>query len=1218
MADKKSENGTVKDNGDSDILSEIALNVSALGEQVSELSQRLEKIEETSSQPSETIFKDISEQLTEIIDNLKQKEKAVETIPSSDISAQILLESEKLDELKSAVSEIQTNIDDRINAKSELLSLEEKLETLGSAILDIKPTLEKQDGKTDDLETFLKRLEDIENLISTSFSKMEEQYSSRIPENIDKVIENAGNIFTRLESVESKFVKFDEGISGIPKTIEETESRLYEQLSEIINRSNDKVGNIEQEIADSSLKLGSIKETIIEEIASISGTISQVKTGIQEEIRKTSEEEQKNNKTIESMIAAASSQIEALSATVSDELSKVPESLNDMETEFINKLDDVSQTSRESDNLLDNRLETATVEISSLRDTFSREVPRISDLLISLEKKVLESVSELTGKELQVGENLKNGIEANMKEIGNVRNAISDKLGKVPDLFEKLKTEVTNKFDDFAESETEKGAILEKRISDNFDEISTVGENLGKQVSKFSNSFEKIEKRIMKEIKTVSTTELDTGKMLEKLISEARNEINALKKDFNESMTRIPSAITALGNHFFEKVDEESRTEKERHEFLTALIGDSGKEALTTIETLSGELVKFSSLFTDMENRILERVADISKSEIETTEILKTELQKASTDMNSLRDVFTKDFSAFDKTLETLGENLSSKISDIKETESQTGEYLEGKLTETLSEINTLIDTLTAFTGPTSESISSIIKLLHSLKTQAANVEVSNLNDQAIAHFNNAEYDLAESFLKKAIEFDERIATLWANLGQVQSAREELDAAEESFRKAIDLNPELTQALAGLGGLLVRTDHPEETIEFLRNFILREDPSGWAVVPYSRALAATGQHSNAIKLLRKARMLDPGNVEVEEEFRKYSEEETTFETQILKDEKPGLELPEPEQAVSTVMLKQEPTIERSDIEALETLRKDFELVLEAKPEEDVQKDYEKEIEDMLPKKAEKPDLENIFESVEPEETVIEPVDSSFIKESEPLENVHDVVTEEPIEEETPVVADEEIPEPLIVMEKEPGVDDTIQKLFQIDEETPDESVSDFESDKPFEQNIQDEDRSIEIESETLTREITDEKQKEPKPLEFIARGVIHDKDESKEFAPVDDEEDIEDLTDEIEDVDEVELESFDSDEVLGSTDFIRMKIDNKSLDLANKSEKGEQSDSESETEIETDKNNKKKNNKSKKKNNNSDNLKSWTMDGWHINDEEENSDDEVDDHNINP
>jgi tetratricopeptide (TPR) repeat protein len=98
-----------------------------------------------------------------------------------------------------------------------------------------------------------------------------------------------------------------------------------------------------------------------------------------------------------------------------------------------------------------------------------------------------------------------------------------------------------------------------------------------------------------------------------------------------------------------------------------------------------------------------------------------------------------------------------------------------------------------------------------------------------------------------------------------------MPGAEEAFRKALQLEPELDQAVSGLGVLMVETGRPQETIEFLREFLMDGSPSVRTMMAYARALSATERHSDALEILARAKELAPDNPEIDAEIAKYSE-----------------------------------------------------------------------------------------------------------------------------------------------------------------------------------------------------------------------------------------------------------------------------------------------------------------------------------------------------------
>jgi tetratricopeptide (TPR) repeat protein len=147
---------------------------------------------------------------------------------------------------------------------------------------------------------------------------------------------------------------------------------------------------------------------------------------------------------------------------------------------------------------------------------------------------------------------------------------------------------------------------------------------------------------------------------------------------------------------------------------------------------------------------------------------------------------------------------------------------------------------------------------------------ISTLNRSAIHHYNIGEYEAASLDLKEAINLDPGRAEVWCNLAHAQAAKGEEGEAEASFKKALELKPDLDQAVSGLGVLLLAGGRAGESISFLERFMTEESPSIRTMIAYSRALAASGRHTDAVATLERAASLAPGNPEVKAELAAYT------------------------------------------------------------------------------------------------------------------------------------------------------------------------------------------------------------------------------------------------------------------------------------------------------------------------------------------------------------
>lgn len=147
---------------------------------------------------------------------------------------------------------------------------------------------------------------------------------------------------------------------------------------------------------------------------------------------------------------------------------------------------------------------------------------------------------------------------------------------------------------------------------------------------------------------------------------------------------------------------------------------------------------------------------------------------------------------------------------------------------------------------------------------------ITSLNRSAIHHYNIGEYEAASLDLKEAISLDANRAEVWCNLAHAQAAKGEETEAEASFKKALELKPDLDQAVSGLGVLLLAGGRAGESISFLERFMTEESPSIRTMIAYSRALAASGRHTDAVATLERAASLAPGNPYVKAELAAYT------------------------------------------------------------------------------------------------------------------------------------------------------------------------------------------------------------------------------------------------------------------------------------------------------------------------------------------------------------
>lgn len=340
--------------------------------------------------------------------------------------------------------------------------------------------------------------------------------------------------------------------------------------------------------------------------------------------------------------------------------------------------------------------------------------------------------------------------------------------------------------------------------------------------------------------------------------------IDRLVSIAEETKTTVENFRVDSGKSASEHMETVSKNMKSLEDGIINALNETGEKHAGKmekgLEKITGLIAPVPEKINDVKVSLTEKLSTVSDSIVE-------KIDKFGEGITSIN----KGISAFPGSMTGLEQRVIERIADVSQAGIESDDKLKKNIDSISQDVGTLSDKIKKSEDKTETSFSEIKTLLEVHREKIETSEVTELNDQAISHFNNAEYKLAEKSLKKAIKIDESRAEIWTNLGQIQAAMEKWKDSEESFRKALELDPELSPAMSGLGGLLVRTGRPDETIEFLRRFIENEKPAAWAMLTYSRALAAVDKHAEAVELLKKARELDPGNTEIEQEFRKYSD-----------------------------------------------------------------------------------------------------------------------------------------------------------------------------------------------------------------------------------------------------------------------------------------------------------------------------------------------------------
>jgi len=221
--------------------------------------------------------------------------------------------------------------------------------------------------------------------------------------------------------------------------------------------------------------------------------------------------------------------------------------------------------------------------------------------------------------------------------------------------------------------------------------------------------------------------------------------------------------------------------------------------------------------------------------------------------------------------LSGMRETLSGQLSEFTRSADETLQGVKTSLEASGAALEAVRQASGESVAEQKDSLGRMTDLLKVHRDSLLRSEVEDLNNEAIHELNEGMLQQAASSLEKAVQIDPARAELWSNLAHVRAASGNLAESEECFRKALALDPEMEPALSGLGVLLVRAGRPRETLEFLQRFLEEDAASPGIAVAYSRALAASGRHADAVTLLRKASSAAPGNADLEAELAKYME-----------------------------------------------------------------------------------------------------------------------------------------------------------------------------------------------------------------------------------------------------------------------------------------------------------------------------------------------------------
>ncbi len=484
-------------------------------------------------------------------------------------------------------------------------------------------------------------------------------------------------------------------------------------------------------------------------------------------------------------------------------------------------------------------------ELGKLVFTMNKQLVTVNQKLESIDGVLAEGVPQKLDRLAELLEASNGGLEAIKTAIGET-TARTDSIDKKTDKVEKAVKTSTDK--------TVKELKNIVNYSKDLAVILTVFEE--KVVTCFTESG----KGITANMKTVEEA-------LSDIKSSTYGVLESVKKQTEEAarlaeLPPHPDLVTKLDELVSEvRKTSESTTDKITSETSRMIESPPHPDLVSKLDGI-GDLVKSSSETVDGD---LLRTAEGIVAAINTSDDTRKAL------LDEKFDTISDRMEIFPDSVSKLGEKLSEKFDDFKEEAGKILEVASTSLEKSSSTLETVEKIVEETKQEQSKALSKMMELVEKHRENADEVEIERLNSQAIHHFNNAEYTLAQDSVEKALMLGANRAELWSNLAHVKAAAEDSTGAEEAFKKALQLEPELDQAVSGLGVLLVDTGRPQETIEFLREFLMEDSPSIRTMMAYAKALSATGRHADALEILNRAKELAPDNPEIDVEIAKYSE-----------------------------------------------------------------------------------------------------------------------------------------------------------------------------------------------------------------------------------------------------------------------------------------------------------------------------------------------------------
>jgi Tfp pilus assembly protein PilF len=466
---------------------------------------------------------------------------------------------------------------------------------------------------------------------------------------------------------------------------------------------------------------------------------------------------------------------------------------------------------------------------------------------------------------------------------GVINDAVPNKLDRLAELIEVSNEKLTSLSESFssgdavatlAEGESGEGEPQKSDVSIAIEALDKTAKEIQTALDKGFGKVDSLDKKLVKIEKTFKSS----GDKLVKGIADSGATAVEKMAALEESLSGIRSGTDSIIELVKKQMEEaEKIADRPPHEALVSKLEDIGAQVKKAAETIVGTIDEKAEMIAEHppHPELVDKLADIDGDLLKVADGMISAVHESDDKRHALlEDKFANLSSRMDifpDSVKTLGEKLTEKIEDFREEASKLLEEASGALEKSSSTLDSVEKIVTDSSEQQKESLGKMLELVERHRENSDNDEIDKLNSLAIRHFNNAEYNLAQNSIEKALMIDSDRPELWSNLAHVKAADNDIEGAEEAFRKSLQLDPDLDQAISGLGVLLIDAGRPQETVDFLKEFLEDETPSIRTMIAYGRALSATGRHSEAIELMNRAKELAPNNPEIDNEIARYSE-----------------------------------------------------------------------------------------------------------------------------------------------------------------------------------------------------------------------------------------------------------------------------------------------------------------------------------------------------------